>query len=80
MMGAYCPCSVAVDEERFGGSGDIWVADGLRVELRPPFPTRRDGTFGRVERRRGRRALPLPARGLHRPPWPEGARALYRRS
>ncbi len=28
MMGEYCPCGVAVDEERFGGSGDIWVADG----------------------------------------------------
>ena len=27
-MGAYCPCGVAVDEERLGGSGDIWVADG----------------------------------------------------
>jgi hypothetical protein len=28
MMGTYCPCGCAVDEERFGGSGDIWVADG----------------------------------------------------
>jgi len=28
MMGEYCPCGVAVDEERFGGSGDVWVADG----------------------------------------------------
>jgi hypothetical protein len=28
MMGTYCPCGSAVDEERFGGSGDIWVADG----------------------------------------------------
>ncbi|WP_245717769.1 hypothetical protein [Nocardia miyunensis] len=28
MMGAYCPCGTAVDEQRFGGSGDIWVADG----------------------------------------------------
>ena len=27
-MGSYCPCSVAVDEQRFGGSGDVWVADG----------------------------------------------------
>jgi hypothetical protein len=25
--GDYCPTMVAVDEERFGGSGDIWVAD-----------------------------------------------------
>jgi len=25
--GDYCPTQVAVDEERFGGSGDIWVAD-----------------------------------------------------
>src|ERR1039458_4354710 len=28
MMGEYCPCGTAVDEERFGGSGDVWVADG----------------------------------------------------
>jgi hypothetical protein len=28
MMGDYCPCGTAVDEERFGGTGDIWVADG----------------------------------------------------
>ncbi len=28
IMGDYCPCGTAVDEERFGGSGDIWVADG----------------------------------------------------
>ena len=28
LMGSYCPCGCAVDEERFGGSGDIWVADG----------------------------------------------------
>jgi hypothetical protein len=27
-MGSYCPCGCAVDEERFGGTGDIWVADG----------------------------------------------------
>ncbi len=27
-MGPYCPCGCAVDEERFGGAGDIWVADG----------------------------------------------------
>ena len=27
-MGPYCPCGTIVDEERFGGSGDIWVADG----------------------------------------------------
>ena len=27
-MGPYCPCGCAVDEERFGGSGDVWVADG----------------------------------------------------
>ncbi|CAG7618859.1 SBBP repeat-containing protein [Rhodococcus opacus] len=25
--GSYCPTQVAVDEEHFGGSGDIWVAD-----------------------------------------------------
>jgi hypothetical protein len=28
LMGAFCPCGCAVDEERFGGRGDIWVADG----------------------------------------------------
>lgn len=27
-MGSYAPCSVAVDEQRFDGSGDVWVADG----------------------------------------------------
>ncbi|MEV0291802.1 hypothetical protein AB0H36_47420 [Kribbella sp. NPDC050820] len=26
--GDYCPTAVAVDEEQFGGGGDIWVADG----------------------------------------------------
>ena len=29
----YSPTSVAVDEERFGGSGDIWVADGYGASL-----------------------------------------------
>lgn len=33
MMGQYCPCGVAVDEERFGGTGDIWVADGYGSSL-----------------------------------------------
>jgi hypothetical protein len=33
MMGTYCPCGSAVDEERFGGSGDIWVADGYGSSL-----------------------------------------------
>ena len=28
MMGDYCPCGAAVDEERFEGTGDVWVADG----------------------------------------------------
>lgn len=28
VMGQYCPCGSAVDEERFGGNGDVWVADG----------------------------------------------------
>jgi sugar lactone lactonase YvrE len=27
-MGNYCPGGCAVDEERYGGNGDIWVADG----------------------------------------------------
>lgn len=29
----YLPTSVAVDEARFGGSGDAWVADGYGAEL-----------------------------------------------
>jgi hypothetical protein len=33
IMGQYCPCGVAVDEERFGGSGDVWVADGYGSSL-----------------------------------------------
>src|SRR3984957_4662640 len=33
MMGVYCPCGTAVDEERFGGSGDVWVADGYGSSL-----------------------------------------------
>ena len=33
MMGDYCPCGTAVDEERFGGTGDIWVADGYGSSL-----------------------------------------------
>jgi DNA-binding beta-propeller fold protein YncE len=33
MMGEYCPCGTAVDEERFGGNGDIWVADGYGSSL-----------------------------------------------
>lgn len=33
MMGDYCPCGTAVDEERFGGTGDIWVADGYGCNL-----------------------------------------------
>ena len=32
-MGAYCPTGTAVDEERLGGSGDIWVADGYGSSL-----------------------------------------------
>jgi hypothetical protein len=41
MMGRYCPCGVAVDEERFGGNGDIWVADGYGASLVHRFD--RDG-------------------------------------
>ncbi len=33
MMGDYCPCGSAVDEDRFGGNGDIWVADGYGSSL-----------------------------------------------
>jgi len=31
--GGYAPTAVAVDEERLGGSGDIWVADGYGKSL-----------------------------------------------
>jgi len=30
---AWSPCAVAVDEQRFGGSGEIWVADGYGKSL-----------------------------------------------
>jgi hypothetical protein len=33
MMGDYCPCGTAIDEERFGGNGDVWVADGYGSSL-----------------------------------------------
>jgi hypothetical protein len=33
MMGDYCPCGTAVDEERLGGTGDLWVADGYGSSL-----------------------------------------------
>lgn len=33
MMGDYCPCGTAVHEERLGGNGDIWVADGYGSSL-----------------------------------------------
>jgi hypothetical protein len=39
MMGEYCPCGTAVDEERFGGSGDVWVADGYGSSLVHRFNT-----------------------------------------
>jgi hypothetical protein len=42
IMGEYCPCGVAVDEERFGGGGDIWVADGYGSSLVHRFD--QDGT------------------------------------
>ena len=32
-MGPYCPCGTSIDEERFGGSGDVWVADGYGSSL-----------------------------------------------
>jgi hypothetical protein len=42
MMGDYCPCGTAVDEERFGGTGDIWVADGYGSSLVHCFDTQRN--------------------------------------
>jgi hypothetical protein len=41
--GQYAPTSVAVDEVRHGGSGDIWVADGYGESLVHRY--RRDGTY-----------------------------------
>jgi hypothetical protein len=32
-MGVFAPCGSAVDEERFGGDGDVWVADGYGSSL-----------------------------------------------
>jgi hypothetical protein len=32
-MGEYCPCGTAIIEERFGGNGDVWVADGYGSSL-----------------------------------------------
>jgi DNA-binding beta-propeller fold protein YncE len=29
----YCPTAIAVDEQRYGGAGDIWVADGYGQSL-----------------------------------------------
>jgi hypothetical protein len=40
---AYSPTSVAVDEQRHGGSGDIWVADGYGQSLVHRFAA--DGTY-----------------------------------
>jgi hypothetical protein len=32
-LGSYRPCGTAVDEARFGGTGDVWVADGYGSSL-----------------------------------------------
>jgi hypothetical protein len=39
----YSPTAVAVDEERFGGSGDIWVSDGYGASLVHRFDS--DGRY-----------------------------------
>jgi hypothetical protein len=39
--GTYCPCGTAVNEARFGGAGDVWVADGYGSSLVHRFD--RDG-------------------------------------
>ncbi len=41
--GPYAPTSVAVDEVRYGGSGDIWVADGYGQSLVHRYGA--DGTY-----------------------------------
>jgi hypothetical protein len=50
-MGSYCPCGTAVDEERFGGTGDIWVADGYGSSVVYRFDKAGHvlGTLGGVE-------------------------------
>ncbi len=42
MMGDYCPCGTAVDEERLGGNGDIWVTDGYGSSLVHCFDKQRN--------------------------------------
>ena len=49
MMGPYCPTSVAVDEERLGGSGDVWAADGYGASLVHRFD---QGSTARVDAER----------------------------
>ncbi|MGE5682402.1 MAG: hypothetical protein ACM34K_16155 [Bacillota bacterium] len=40
LTGKFSPTWVAVDEERFGGNGDIWVADGYGMSLVHKFNKR----------------------------------------
>lgn len=52
----YAPTSVTVDEERFGGSGDVWVADGYglscvhRFDKEGAFISTIDGSEGSAGR------------------------------
>ena len=57
MMGDYCPCGTAVDEERFGGNGDIWVADGYGASLVHRFDRRGHHKLALTGEEGGRRFL-----------------------
>jgi hypothetical protein len=43
VAGRYCPAAIAVDEERHGGSGDVWVADAYGQSLLHRFGS--DGSY-----------------------------------
>ena len=62
----YSPTSVAVNEERYGGNGDIWVGDGYGASCVHRFT--KDGEYvGSINGEEGAGALQLPSRHLHRP-------------
>ena len=80
--GRYVPTWVAVNEERYGGNGDVWVADGYgsslvhRFDKRGKYISTLDGTTGEgrfncphgifVDYRSGQPKLYVADRGNHR--------------
>ena len=62
----YSPTTVAVNEERFGGNGDVWVGDGYGASHVHRF-TQGRRVRKQHQRRGGRRSVQLPSRHLHRP-------------